>query len=81
MIFAGVHVKAGKYGEWVTHYRVLRTLAQADGLKPLGRSANTTPITDVSADARAGSAAYFTPVAAMGTERVWAPARSFQPKV
>jgi hypothetical protein len=39
MSFAGVHVKAAKYGEWVTHYRVLRTLAQADGLKPLGRSA------------------------------------------
>jgi phosphatidylinositol-3-phosphatase len=45
-IFVGAHVRAGKYGERVTHYRVLRTLEQAYGLKALGRSAGTTPITD-----------------------------------
>jgi hypothetical protein len=45
-IFAGAHVKAGRYGERVTHYRVLRTLEKAYGLKALGRSASTTPITD-----------------------------------
>jgi acid phosphatase len=45
-IFVGAHVKAGKYGERVTHYRVLRTLEQSYGLKALGRSAGTTPITD-----------------------------------
>jgi phosphatidylinositol-3-phosphatase len=46
-IFVGAHVKAGKYGERVTHYRVLRTLEQAYSLKALGGSASTTPITDV----------------------------------
>jgi phosphatidylinositol-3-phosphatase len=46
-IFAGAHVEAGKYSERVTHYRVLRTLEQAYGLKALGASASTTPITDV----------------------------------
>jgi len=46
-IFVGAHVKPGRYGEQVTHYRVLRTLEQAYGLKALGRSASTTPITDV----------------------------------
>jgi phosphatidylinositol-3-phosphatase len=45
-IFAGAHVKAGKYSERVTHYRVLRTLEQAYGLKALGKSASTAPITD-----------------------------------
>jgi phosphatidylinositol-3-phosphatase len=46
-IFVGAHVKAGTYSERVTHYRVLRTLEQAYALKALGRSASTTPITDV----------------------------------
>jgi phosphatidylinositol-3-phosphatase len=46
-IFAGARIKPGKYGERVTHYRVLRTLEQAYGLKALGQSAKTTPITDV----------------------------------
>jgi acid phosphatase len=46
-IFAGAHVKPGRYGERVTHYRVLRTIEQAYGLKPLGRSAGTPPVTDV----------------------------------
>lgn len=46
-IFAGAHISAGRYGERVTHYRVLRTLEQAYGLKPLGRSAAAKPITDV----------------------------------
>jgi len=46
-IFAGAHVKLGKYAERVTHYRVLRTLEKAYGLKALGKSAGTTPITDV----------------------------------
>jgi acid phosphatase len=45
-IFAGAHVKAGRYSERVTHYRVLRTLEQAYRLKALGKSASTTPITD-----------------------------------
>jgi phosphatidylinositol-3-phosphatase len=46
-IFAGAHIKAGKYTERVTHYRVLRTLEKAYGLKALGRSASMTPITNV----------------------------------
>lgn len=46
-IFAGAHVRPGKYGERVTHYRLLRTLEAAYGLKALGKSADTTPITDV----------------------------------
>jgi acid phosphatase len=46
-IFAGAHVKPGRYGELVTHYRVLRTIEQAYGLKPLGSSADTAPVTDV----------------------------------
>jgi phosphatidylinositol-3-phosphatase len=45
-IFAGAHIKAGRYGERVTHYRVLRTLEKAYGLKAPGKSASTTPITD-----------------------------------
>lgn len=46
-IFAGAHVKAGRYRERVTHYRVLRTIEQAYGLKPLGGSVRVRPITDV----------------------------------
>lgn len=46
-IFVGPMVKAGKYGEQVTHYRVLRTLDDAFGLGHLGASAAVAPITDV----------------------------------
>jgi hypothetical protein len=46
-IFAGAHVKTGKYSEKITHYNVLRTIEQAYGLTPLRKSATATPITDV----------------------------------
>lgn len=46
-IFAGAQVKPGQYGEAIDHYRVLRTVESAYGLPPLGRAADTPPITDV----------------------------------
>jgi acid phosphatase len=46
-IVAGDHVRPGRYGEHVTHYRVLRTLQALYGLPPVGASAATTPITDI----------------------------------
>ncbi|MEA5456676.1 alkaline phosphatase family protein [Sinomonas sp. JGH33] len=46
-IFAGAHVKPGRYSEHIDHYRVLRTIEAAYGLEPLGHAAETQPITDV----------------------------------
>ncbi|HMD02624.1 MAG TPA: alkaline phosphatase family protein [Candidatus Baltobacteraceae bacterium] len=46
-IFAGPMVKAGRYGEHVTHYRVLRTIEDLLGLAPSGRAADVAPIADV----------------------------------
>ena len=46
-IFIGPMIKAGKYGESINHYRTLRTIEDAFGLKPLGTSASVAPITDI----------------------------------
>jgi acid phosphatase len=40
-------VKPGKYGEYVNHYRLLRTLEDMYGVGHLGSSAVVSPITDV----------------------------------
>jgi acid phosphatase len=45
-IFAGPMVKAGRYAEPVTHYRVLRTIEALYGLEPTGRAADVAPISD-----------------------------------
>lgn len=45
-IFVGAHVKPGKYGERIDHYRVLRTIEDMYGLRPLGGSADVSPIAD-----------------------------------
>jgi len=45
-IFVGAHVKPGKYDERIDHYRVLRTVEDMYGLRPLGGSANVSAITD-----------------------------------
>lgn len=45
-IFVGAHVKPGKYGERIDHYRVLRTIEDMYDLRPLGASADVSPITD-----------------------------------
>lgn len=46
-IFAGAHIKGGRYSENISHYNVLRTIEQAYGLKPLRSSATAAAITDV----------------------------------
>jgi acid phosphatase len=46
-IFAGAHIRAGRYGQNISHYNVLRTIEQAYGLKALGRSASAPPVTGV----------------------------------
>jgi acid phosphatase len=46
-IVVGAHVQAGRYGEHVTHYRMLRTLEALERLAPLGQAAGTRPITDI----------------------------------
>lgn len=45
-IFVGAQVKAGRYDERIDHYRVLRTIEEMYGLRPLGNSAGVAPITD-----------------------------------
>lgn len=45
-IFVGARVRPGRYGERIDHYRVLRTVEDMYGLRPLGGSANVGPITD-----------------------------------
>jgi acid phosphatase len=46
-VVAGGSVKAGRYGERVDHYRLLRTIEDAYALKAIGASATTTPITSI----------------------------------
>src|SRR5262249_22369542 len=46
-IFYGAQVRPGKYQERVDHYGVLRTLLEMYGLKPLGKSAEARPLTDI----------------------------------
>jgi len=46
-VFAGAHVRPGRYGRGLTHYGVLRTIEQAYGLKPLRASAAAAPVTGV----------------------------------
>jgi len=46
-IFAGAHVKAGQYSEWINHYNILRTLEDMYRLKYLGVSASVQSIADV----------------------------------
>lgn len=45
-VFAGAHVRTGRYAEHVDHYTVLRTLEAAYGLPALGTAANRSPITN-----------------------------------
>ena len=45
-IFVGAHVKAGRYDERIDHYRVLRTIEDMYGLRPIGNSADVGAITD-----------------------------------
>lgn len=46
-IFVGPMVRAGRYDEPITHYRVLRTIEDLYGLAHAGQSADTPPIGDV----------------------------------
>jgi phosphatidylinositol-3-phosphatase len=46
-IFVGQQVRPGRYGERITHYRVLATLEAAYGLPRDGNAASAAPITDV----------------------------------
>lgn len=46
-IFVGPMVRPGRYGEPLTHYRVLRTIEDLYGLAHAGASAGTPPIADV----------------------------------
>jgi hypothetical protein len=46
-LIIGAHVKAGRYSERLTHYRLLRTLEFRLGLAPIGASAQTTPVRDI----------------------------------
>lgn len=45
-LFVGQMVKAGRYGETINHYTVLRTLEDMYGLPAVGNSANVSVITD-----------------------------------
>ncbi|HJQ47115.1 MAG TPA: alkaline phosphatase family protein [Amycolatopsis sp.] len=51
-IVLGPMVVAGHYGEYVDHYRLLRTLEGMYRLPPLGHSAQAVPITDIWAGSR-----------------------------
>jgi hypothetical protein len=44
-VFAGALIKPGTYPEAIDHYSVLRTIEDAYGLPPAGKSANRSPIT------------------------------------
>lgn len=46
-LFVGPMVKAGTYGEGISHFSVLRTIEAMYGLAPIGQSAGAAPITDV----------------------------------
>jgi acid phosphatase len=43
----GAMVRPGRDGEFVDHYRLLRTIEAMYGLAPLGRAADTTPISGI----------------------------------
>jgi phosphatidylinositol-3-phosphatase len=45
-LFLGPMVRAGSYGEHVTHYRVLRTIETLEGVQPTGKAAAVDPIAD-----------------------------------
>jgi len=53
-IFFGGPVRPGRYGEWIDHYSVLRTIEAMYDLPPLGRTAERKPIEDVWNDASIG---------------------------
>jgi hypothetical protein len=46
-VFVGQSVAAGDYGETVNHYNLLRTLADAYGIDPMGAAASAAPIADI----------------------------------
>jgi acid phosphatase len=46
-LFSGAHVRAGRYGETISHYDVLRTIEALDGLPFTGNAARATTIGDV----------------------------------
>ena len=54
-IFVGQSVANGSYGEQVNHYNLLRTLADAYGINPMGASASAAPITDIWTGASPGN--------------------------
>jgi acid phosphatase len=46
-IVVGTHVRAGRYGERVTHYRMLRTLEALERLPAIGAARQATAITGI----------------------------------
>ena len=46
-VVVGDHVRPGPFTERVDHYRVLRMLCDLLGVRPMGRSAGTTPVTGI----------------------------------
>ncbi len=46
-VFVGPMVKPGRYGQWINHYNVLRTLCGMYRLSAPGKAATATPITNV----------------------------------
>jgi hypothetical protein len=46
-IFFGAHIRAGRYGQRIDHYSVLRTLETMYGLVPLGGAASTPAISGI----------------------------------
>lgn len=46
-VFVGAWVKPGRYAERIDHYRVLRTIEDAYGLPPVGRTDRAAPITSI----------------------------------
>ena len=46
-IVLGAHVRPGRYGERVDHYRVLRMLTDLEGVRAVGRGAAARPVTSV----------------------------------
>jgi phosphatidylinositol-3-phosphatase len=46
-LFLGPMIKAGKYGEYVDHYNVLRTIEALYNMPPLGKSGEVAPIVNI----------------------------------
>jgi len=46
-LFVGAHVQAGRYGETISHYDVLRTLEALNGLPLTANAASAMTIADV----------------------------------